>query len=55
MINDKSQMQATKKAPSFTRERFHTFLLTKNLLFSHDIIKVQFMNSNYYIRRRKSQ
>ena len=40
-------MQATKKAPSFTRERFHTFLLTKNLLFSHDIIKVQFMNSNH--------
>ena len=55
MINDKSQMQATKNAPSFPRERFHTFLLTKDLLFSHDIIKVQFMNSNHYIRRRKSQ
>lgn len=46
-------MQATKKAPSFTRERFHTFLLTKNLLFSHDIIKVQFMNSNHYIMTEK--
>ena len=53
MINHKCKQ--SKKAPSFTRERFHTFLLTKNLLFSHDIIKVQFMNSNRYIRRRKSQ
>ncbi len=53
MINHKCKQ--SKKAPSFTRERFHTFLLTKNLLFSHDIIKVQFMNSNHYIRRRKSQ
>lgn len=53
MINHKCKQ--SKKAPFFTKERFHTFLLTKNLLFSHDIIKVQFMNSNHYIRRRKSQ
>ena len=42
-----------KKAPSFTRECFLIFLLTKNLLFSHDIIKVQFMNSNRNFDEKK--
>ena len=53
MINHKCKQ--SKKAPSFTRERFHTFLLTKNLLFSHDIIKVQFMNSNRLYRHFESR
>jgi len=46
-VQDFLQKQANKKSTLFHKRVLPIiFLLTKNLLFSHDIIKVQFMNSN---------